>query len=205
MSERTLKHIIECVVAMKDVLGDDVAWRWDWAGNDGAGRHAASPAALEPHNIMWLEDMIPATTSPTSTPMSPRGDPRLLTPFHTGEQIYWAELQQLIEATRSTSSARPLRRRRPRGTEMDAEYADLHGIFWMGRFSSIVLRRMCSCLCVLSSLWSSVVFCSVLLILFLLCTLLFFSLLSDVLFCLLFSLYLILVAGHPRRPSPIRR
>jgi len=29
MTERTLKHIIECVVAMKDVLGDDVGLALD--------------------------------------------------------------------------------------------------------------------------------------------------------------------------------
>src|SRR5205807_2223962 len=58
LTERGLKHVISCVEAMKSVLGDSTGLALDcgpgWTVSD-AIRLAR---ALEPLNIMWLEDLL---------------------------------------------------------------------------------------------------------------------------------------------------
>ena len=64
LTERGLKHVIACVEAMKDVLGDEVGLALDcgpgWVPTD-AIRFAK---AVEPLNLMWLEDTINGDYNP---------------------------------------------------------------------------------------------------------------------------------------------
>jgi len=131
ITERGLKHVIACVEAMKDVLGDEVGLALDcgpgWAVPD-AIRLAK---ALEPLNVLWLEDLITGDYSPAVLADVYRDVTQSTsTPIHTGEQIYLHDnFRELIEdhAVRiigpdpcDIGGIAELKR--------VAEYADLHGI-----------------------------------------------------------------------------
>ncbi len=64
LTERGLKHAIACVEAMKEVLGDEIGLALDcgpgWTVPD-AIRFAR---AVEPFNLMWLEDMLTGDYTP---------------------------------------------------------------------------------------------------------------------------------------------
>ncbi len=131
LTERGMKHAIACVEAMKDVLGDEIGLALDcgpgWEVQD-AIRFAK---AVEPYNVMWLEDMITGDYTPyvladlyrdvtTSTS----------TPIHTGEQIY---LRQHFKELFQKQAVRvvgpdPLDVGGIAELKWIAEYADLHGI-----------------------------------------------------------------------------
>jgi L-alanine-DL-glutamate epimerase-like enolase superfamily enzyme len=131
LTEKGLKHIVTCVAAMKEVLGDRVALALDcgpgWMLSD-AIRFAK---AVEEFNLLWLEDMI------------------------TGDYIPYVNADVYREVTRSTNHAHPHRRADLSAAELQrahraeggarggpdpcdcggiaelkwiAEYADLHGI-----------------------------------------------------------------------------
>ena len=99
VTERGLKHIVACVAAMKEVLGDDIGLALDcgpgWLVSD-AIRLAK---ALEPFNLLWLEDMITGDYVPYVHADLYREVTRASsTPIHTGEQIYLrANFKDLIE------------------------------------------------------------------------------------------------------------
>ena len=86
ISERGLEHMIDCVIAMKEVLGDKVSLALDcgpgWFLPD-AIRFAR---AVEKYNLMWLEDML------------------------TGDYVPWVNPQAYRELTTSTSTPDPYRR-----------------------------------------------------------------------------------------------
>ncbi|HEV7214627.1 MAG TPA: mandelate racemase/muconate lactonizing enzyme family protein, partial [Chloroflexota bacterium] len=89
LTERGLNHVISCVQAMKEALGDTVGLALDcgpgWAVSD-AIRLAK---ALESLHIMWLEDMLTGDYVPYVAPDLYREVTRATsTPIHTGEQIY---------------------------------------------------------------------------------------------------------------------
>jgi L-alanine-DL-glutamate epimerase-like enolase superfamily enzyme len=89
LTERGMKYILECVTAMKEVLGDEVGLALDcgpgWTLTD-AIRLAR---AVEPLNITWLEDMLTGDYTPYVNPDQYRDLTRSTsTPIHTGEQIY---------------------------------------------------------------------------------------------------------------------
>ncbi|HEU0163671.1 MAG TPA: mandelate racemase/muconate lactonizing enzyme family protein [Thermomicrobiales bacterium] len=131
MTEKGLKHVIACVEAMKEVLGDEVGLALDcgpgWMLPD-AIRFAK---AVEHLNITWLEDLLTGDyvhwvnadvyrelTTSTSTPI------------HTGEQIYLRHnFKQLIE-THAVNVIGPDPGDVGGIAELKwiAEYADLHGI-----------------------------------------------------------------------------
>ena len=118
LTEKGLKHVIACVEAMKDVLGDEVGLALDcgpgWMLPD-AKRLAQ---ALEPLNVMWLEDLYRDLTTSTSTPI------------HTGEQIYLRQnFKDLIEK-QAVNVIGPDPEDVGGIAELKwiAEYADLHGI-----------------------------------------------------------------------------
>ena len=131
LTERGLKHIIACVEAMKSVLSDEVGLALDcgpgWMLSD-AIRLAR---ALEPLNIMWLEDMLTGDYVPyTLANVYRELTQSTVTPIHTGEQIYLRQnFVELIEkqAVRIVGPD-PADVGGLAELKWIAEYADLHGI-----------------------------------------------------------------------------
>ena len=131
LTEKGLKHVIACVEAMKAVLGDEVGLALDcgpgWMVTD-AIRLAK---AVEPLNIMWLEDLITGDYTPyTLADVYREVTQATSTPIHTGEQIYLRQnFKHLIES-------HAVRIIGPDPADIGgmaelkwvAEYADLHGI-----------------------------------------------------------------------------
>jgi L-alanine-DL-glutamate epimerase-like enolase superfamily enzyme len=131
LTERGLKHIVECVEAMKEVLGDQVGLALDcgpgWMVPD-AIRFAR---AVEPLNIMWLEDMVTGDYTPYVNPDVYREVTRATsTPIHTGEQIYLRHnFKALIESHAvNVIGPDPCDIGGIAELKWVAEYADLHGI-----------------------------------------------------------------------------
>jgi L-alanine-DL-glutamate epimerase-like enolase superfamily enzyme len=131
LTERGLNYVLECVGAMKNVLGDEVGLALDcgpgWTVPDAIrlGR------ALEPLNIMWMEDLITGDYTPyVLADLYREVTMNTTTPTHTGEQIYLRHnFRELIE----TNAVRVVG---PDPCDVGgiaelkwiAEYADLHGI-----------------------------------------------------------------------------
>ncbi|MCC6167257.1 MAG: mandelate racemase/muconate lactonizing enzyme family protein [Caldilineaceae bacterium] len=131
LTEQGLKHIIACVEAMKEVLGDSVGLALDcgpgWVLPD-AVRLAK---ALEPYHIMWLEDMLTGDYVPYVLAEQYRElNHATSTPIHTGEQIYLRQnFKELVE-TNAVNIIGPDPADIGGIAELKwvAEYADLHGI-----------------------------------------------------------------------------
>jgi L-alanine-DL-glutamate epimerase-like enolase superfamily enzyme len=131
LTERGLKHLIACVAAMKDVLGDSVGLALDagpgWMVSD-AIRFAR---AVEPLNLLWVEDMITGDYVPhVSAPLYRDVTRATTTPIHTGEQIYLRNnFIELIE-TRAVSVVGPDPCDVGGLAELKwiAEFADLHSV-----------------------------------------------------------------------------
>ena len=131
LTERGLNHVLDCVAAMKEVLGDQVGLALDcgpgWTVPD-AIRFAR---AVEKHNLTWLEDMITGDYVPFVNADVYREVTRATsTPIHTGEQIYLRQnFKDLIEghAVRVVGPD-PCDVGGIAELKWIAEYADLHGI-----------------------------------------------------------------------------
>jgi L-alanine-DL-glutamate epimerase-like enolase superfamily enzyme len=131
LTEKGMKHIIACVEAVKEVLGDKVGLALDcgpgWTVPD-AIRFAR---AVEHLNLMWLEDLITGDYVPYVNADVYREVTRATsTPIHTGEQIYLRQnFKQLIE-THAVNIIGPDPCDVGGIAELKwiAEYADLHGI-----------------------------------------------------------------------------
>jgi L-alanine-DL-glutamate epimerase-like enolase superfamily enzyme len=131
LTERGLKHCIACVAAMKEVCGDAVGLALDcgpgWTVSD-AIRLAR---ALEPYNILWLEDLLTGDYVPYVSPRLYREvTAATTTPIHTGEQIYLRQnFSELLE-THAVNVIGPDPCDVGGIAELKwvAEYADLHGI-----------------------------------------------------------------------------
>lgn len=131
LSERGLSHVVECVRAMKTVLGDEIGLALDcgpgWTVPD-AIRFAK---AVEPLNLAWVEDLLTGDYTPyVLADMYREITPHTTTPTHTGEQIYLRQnYKELIES-------KAVRIIGPDPCDVGglaelkwvAEYADLHGI-----------------------------------------------------------------------------
>jgi L-alanine-DL-glutamate epimerase-like enolase superfamily enzyme len=126
LTERGLSHVVACVEAMKDVLGDEVGLALD-CGPD-AIRLAQR---LEPFHILGLEDLLSGDYVPYSDARAYREVTRSTsTPIHTGEQIYLRQnFRDLIEQ-------QAIRVVGPDPCDVGgiaelkwiAEYADMHGL-----------------------------------------------------------------------------
>jgi L-alanine-DL-glutamate epimerase-like enolase superfamily enzyme len=131
MTERGLDHCIECVEAIKKVLGDEIGLALDcgpgWVVKD-AIRFAR---ALEPLHITWLEDLITGDYTPyPNAQVFKQVTDSTSTPIHTGEQIYLREnFKDLIE-TQAVNVIGPDPEDVGGMAELKwiAEYANLHGI-----------------------------------------------------------------------------
>jgi L-alanine-DL-glutamate epimerase-like enolase superfamily enzyme len=131
LTERGLKHVIACVEAMKAVLGDEVGLALDCGPGWMVPDAIRLAKALEPLNVMWLEDMITGDYTPYVLAGLYREVTRSSsTPIHTGEQIYLREnFVDLIEQ-RAVDIVGPDPADVGGIAELKwvAEYADLHGI-----------------------------------------------------------------------------
>ena len=131
LTERGLKHVIACVEAMKDVLGDEVGLALDCGPGWMVPDAIRLAKALEPLNVMWLEDMITGDYVPYVLPDVYREVTRSTsTPIHTGEQIYLRQnFRDLIEQHAvSIIGPDPCDVGGIAELKWVAEYADLHGI-----------------------------------------------------------------------------
>ena len=124
-------HVVACVAAMKEVLGDKIGLALDcgpgWMVPD-AIRLAHE---LEPYNLMWLEDLITGDYVPWVNADVFREVTRTsVTPIHTGEQIYLrANFKQLIESHAvHIIGPDPADVGGLAELKWIAEYANLHGI-----------------------------------------------------------------------------
>jgi L-alanine-DL-glutamate epimerase-like enolase superfamily enzyme len=131
LTEKGLKHVIACVEAMKNVLGDEVGLALDcgpgWTVPD-AIRFAR---AVEPLNVAWLEDLITGDYTPyVDADVFRDVTQSTSTPIHTGEQIYLRQnFKSLIEG-HAVNIVGPDPSDVGGIAELKwiAEYADLHGI-----------------------------------------------------------------------------
>ena len=131
LTERSLAMMVDCVAAMKEVLGDRVGLALDcgpgWMPAD-ALRFAR---AVERYNLMWLEDMLTGDYVPYVNADVYRDLTHATsTPIHTGEQIYLRQnFRQLIE-THAVNVVGPDPADVGGIAELKwiAEYAYLHGI-----------------------------------------------------------------------------
>lgn len=131
LTERGLRHAVECVTAMKEVLGDSVGLALDcgpgWTVSD-AIRFAQRVEHLD---LLWLEDLLTGDYTPYTDAGTYRDvTTRTSTPIHTGEQLYLRQnFKELIER-------QAVRVIGPDPADVGglaelkwiAEYADLHGI-----------------------------------------------------------------------------
>lgn len=131
LTEKGLAHIIACVKAMKEVLGDEVGLALDCGPGWSLTSAIQFARAVEQLNIMWLEDMITGDYTPyVLADVYRELTSATSTPIHTGEQIYLRQnFIDLIEK-------RAVRIIGPDPCDIGgiaelkwaAEYADLHGI-----------------------------------------------------------------------------
>ena len=131
LTEKSMKHIIACVEAMKSVLGDEVGLALDCGPGWMVPDAIRVAKALEPLNLMWMEDMITGDYMPyVMADVYREVTQATSTPIHTGEQIYLRQnFRELIEG-------HAVRVIGPDPADVGGiaelkwvtEYADLHGI-----------------------------------------------------------------------------
>jgi L-alanine-DL-glutamate epimerase-like enolase superfamily enzyme len=131
LTEKGLKHIIACVEAMKDVLGDEIGLALDVGPGHTVADSIRLARALEPLNVMWLEDLITGDYTPyVMADLYREVTESTTTPIHTGEQIY------LRQHFRELFEKKAVRVVGPDPADIGgiaelkwvAEYADLYGI-----------------------------------------------------------------------------
>lgn len=131
MTERGLKHVIACVEAMKSVLGDEIGLALDCGPGWTVPDAVRLARALEPLNVMWLEDLITGDYTPYVLADVYRDlTSKTSTPIHTGEQIYLRQnFRELIEKQAvNIVGPDPADVGGLAEIKWIAEYADLHGI-----------------------------------------------------------------------------
>jgi len=131
LTERGLKHVVACVEAMKKVLGDEIGLALDCGPGWMLPDAIRLAKAVEPLDVMWLEDLLTGDYTPYVMADVYRELTRSTsTPIHTGEQIYLREnFRELIEqhAVRVIGPD-PADVGGLAELKWVAEYADLHGI-----------------------------------------------------------------------------
>jgi L-alanine-DL-glutamate epimerase-like enolase superfamily enzyme len=131
LTERGLNHIVECVAAMKGVLGDEIGLALDCGPGFMVPDAIKLARALEPFNIMWLEDLLTGDYIPwVHADIYREVTSATTVPIHTGEQIYLRHnFKELIErkAVRIVGPD-PCDVGGIAELKWIAEYADLHGI-----------------------------------------------------------------------------
>jgi len=133
LTEKGFHHVVACVEAMKEVTGDKVGLALDcgpgWTLPD-AKKFAK---AVEPLNLMWIEDILTGDQSPyVGAPAYRDLTMSTSTPIHTGEQIYLRQnFRELIE-TRAVNILGPDPCDVGGIAELKrvAEYAEIHGLLF---------------------------------------------------------------------------
>jgi L-alanine-DL-glutamate epimerase-like enolase superfamily enzyme len=131
VTERGLKHVIACVEAMKEVLGDEIGLALDCGPGWTVPDAIRLAKALEPLNVMWLEDLITGDYTPhVSADLYREVTRSTSTPIHTGEQIYLRQnFKDLLERKAvNIVGPDPCDVGGIAELKWIAEYADLHGI-----------------------------------------------------------------------------
>ena len=136
LTERGMKHVIACVEAMKGVLGDEIGLALDCGPGWTVPDAIRVAKALEPLNVMWLEDMITGDYVPyVLADVYREVTQSTSTPIHTGEQIYLRQnFRELIEKHAvNIVGPDPCDIGGISELKWVAEYADLHGILMAPR------------------------------------------------------------------------
>ena len=131
LTERGLAHIVACVAAMKEVLGDAIGLALDCGPGWTVPDAIRLARALEPLHVLWLEDLITGDYTPYVNADVYREVTRSSsTPIHTGEQIYLRQnFKELIEGHAvHVIGPDPCDIGGLAELKWVAEYADLHGI-----------------------------------------------------------------------------
>ena len=131
ITERGLKHVIACVEAMKAELGDEIGLALDCGPGWMVPDAIRLAKALEPYNLMWLEDLITGDYMPYVLADVYRDVTiSTSTPIHTAEQIYLRQnFRELIEKQAvNIVGPDPADIGGIAELKWVAEYADLHGI-----------------------------------------------------------------------------
>jgi len=89
LTSHGLNHLVKCVEAMKEVLGDEIGLALDCGPGFVVPDAIRLAKAVEPLNLMWLEDMLTGDYVPYVSADNYREVTQASsTPTHTGEQIY---------------------------------------------------------------------------------------------------------------------
>ncbi|MEM7345997.1 MAG: mandelate racemase/muconate lactonizing enzyme family protein [Chloroflexota bacterium] len=131
LTEKGLKHTIACVEAMKDVLGDEVGLALDCGPGLTVPDAIRLAKALEPLNLMWMEDMITGDYTPyVLADLYREVTQSTSTPIHTGEQIYLRQNFKDLFEKQAVNIVGPDHCDVGGLAELKwiAEYADMHGI-----------------------------------------------------------------------------
>ncbi len=131
LTETGLDHVIACVEAMKGILGDQVGLALDCGPGWMVPDAIKLAKALEPLNVMWLEDLITGDYTPyVLADLYREVTQSTSTPIHTGEQIYLRQNFQALIEKHAVNVVGPDPCDVGGLAEMKwiAEYADLHGI-----------------------------------------------------------------------------
>jgi len=131
LTEKGLKHMIAVVEAMKKVMGDKVGLALDCGPGYMVSDAIRIAKAMEPYNLMWLEDLVTGDYNPyVMADLTREVTQATTTPTHTGEQIYLRQnFRELIEqhAVRIIGPD-PADVGGLAELKWIAEYADLHSI-----------------------------------------------------------------------------
>jgi L-alanine-DL-glutamate epimerase-like enolase superfamily enzyme len=131
LTEHGLRHVVACVEAMKDVLGDEVGLALDCGPGWTVPDAIRLAKAVEPLHVLWLEDLLSGDYVPWVAADVYREVTRVAaTPIHTGEQIYLRQnFRELIEGHAvNIVGPDPCDVGGIAELKWIAEYADLHGI-----------------------------------------------------------------------------
>jgi len=131
MTERGMAHLIDCVAAAKAALGDEVGLALDCGPGFTVIDAKRFARAVEPFNLMWLEDMITGDYTPfVNADVYADVTRSTTTPIHTGEQIYLRQnFKALIEGHAvNVVGPDPCDVGGIAELKWIAEYADLHGV-----------------------------------------------------------------------------
>ena len=133
MTEKGFNITVDAVIAMKEVLGDEVGLALDCGPGMTASDTLRLAQALEPYHLMWMEDTITGDYTPYVHPeYFLQVTPYTSTPIHTGEQIYLRQnFVELIERNAvNVLGPDPMDVGGLAEMKFIAEYADLHGILF---------------------------------------------------------------------------
>ena len=131
MTEKGFNLTVDCVIAMKEVLGDEVGLALDCGPGMVVSDTLKLAQALEPYNLMWMEDTITGDYTPYVHPdFFLQVTPYTSTPIHTGEQVYLRHgFKELIEKHAvDVIGPDPMDVGGIAELKWIAEFADLHGI-----------------------------------------------------------------------------